>query len=134
MGWNNIDLTTVNPNLEIIPKDKTFTWELAPGTKYDERDSGRIVASATIVNDGEFTGRRLSFSYPDPSKKDWSPRMLKRLEQALGVDASIGEDPVAYLNRAAGNRFMTDVRHTEPNDEYPNPMANLNIFNVRPSA
>lgn len=133
MTWKNIDLANINPNLELIPA-KQYTFELLVGAKYDDRDPGRISANAAIVNDGEFTGRRLFFSYPNPEIKEWSPKALKRLEQALGVDAQEGEDPVAYLNRAAGSRFGAAVTHTVPNEEYPNPRANLNIFSVKPAA
>lgn len=141
MSWANIDLTTISPTLEIIP-EKMFTWELLPGATYDERDHGRINVSAAIVNDGEFSGRKIFFSYPDPEgvsprsgkKQDWSAIALKRLEQAIGVDYEAGEDPVHFLNRAAGSRFMSGVQHSKPTDEYPNPRANLNLLNVRPSA
>lgn len=132
MTWQAIDLKNINPNLEIIPA-KQYVFELLAGAKYGERDPGRIEANAAIVNDGEFTGRRLFFSYPDPTTKEWSPKALKRLEQSLGVDAEEGEDPVAYLNRAAGSRFGAAVTHTAPTPEYPNARANLNIFSVKPS-
>lgn len=133
MSWETIDLTSVSTALEIIP-EKTFTFELLPGAKYDERDPNRISCQAAIVQDGEFTGRRIFFSYPDPSVKEWSPKALKRLEQAIGIDIERGEDPVTYLNRVAGNHFMTNVTHSKPTDEYPNPRANLNLFNVKPAA
>lgn len=132
MTWANVDLVNINPNLELIPA-KNYVFELLPGAKYDDRDPGRITANAAIVNDGEFTGRRIFFSYPDPAVKEWAPKALKRLEQALGEDAQEGEDPVAYLNRAAGSRFGAEVKHTAPTDEYPNARANLNIFSVKPS-
>lgn len=132
MSWNSIDLSTVNPNLEIIPV-KSYTWELLPGTKYSERDPGKIEVSAAIVNDGEFTGRRIFFSYPDPGVKEWSPKVLRRLLDAMGADYQAGEDPVAILNSSAGHRFAASVTHSKPTEEYPNPRANLDIFNPKPS-
>ena len=140
MSWQNIDLTKINPQAEIIP-EKTYTFELAPGAKYDERDPGRILVSASIVNDGEFTGRRVFFSYPDPesfnskgNKNDWSAKALVRLLTAVGADLQEGEDPVSALNRAAGGRFTSKVTHSKPTEEYPNPRANLDIFNPKPAA
>lgn len=139
MSWTTIDLTQVNPAPEIIPP-KQYTFELAPGTKYDERDPGRILCSASIVNDGEFTGRRMFFSYPDPegfnskgNKNDWSSKAVVRLLTALGHEPT-NADVVDQLNAAAGGRFVAEVTHTKPTEEYPNPRANLNIFNPKPAA
>jgi hypothetical protein len=132
-AWQSIDLSKVNPNLEIVPAG-TYTFSLS-GAKYGFNDPNRIEATATIVSEGEFAGRKLFFSYPDPSrpKCDWSPKALKRLMQAIGEDPTEGEDPVAYLNRIAGSHFNASVRHTKPTDEYPNPRAELNVFNVSPA-
>ena len=136
--WTDFNLKDINPNVEAIPPSK-YTWELLAGTKYDEKN--RIVVSAAIVNDGEFTGRRLSFSYPDPNsfsaagkKNDWSGKMLKRLENALGIESGAGEDPVDYLNRVAGNRFAAPAKLGKTTDEYPTPRTELDIFNVGPAA
>lgn len=131
LGWQNIDLSNISTNLETIP-EKTYTWELAPGAREDE--SGRIVASATIVNDGEFTGRRLTFSYPNPEHYDWSPRVLKRLIEVMGLDSTPGQNPVEVLNAASGSRFSAAVKHSAPTPEYPRARANLDIFNVKPAA
>lgn len=138
MGWQTIKLSEVNPNLEIIP-ERTFTWELLSGAHYDERDPGRVVASAAIVNDGEFTGRRLTFSYPDPesvsskgAKNEWSPKALRRLLDAMGYAPGETEDPVTALNNAAGGKFVAAVKHQAATEEYPTPRANLNIYNPKP--
>lgn len=140
MSWQSIDLTKISPDPEIIPA-KAYTFELNTGSRYDERDPGRIVTSATIVNDGEFTGRRVGFSYPDPEgfsasgkKQDWSAKMLVRLLNACGYTLQEGEDPVTALNNAAGSRFTAKITHSKPSDEYPNPRANLDIFHPEPAA
>lgn len=127
MSWTNVDLTTINPQLEIVP-EKVYTFELLPGAQYSDRNPEEISIQVAIVNDGEFTGRRLYGKYsPDEVKA------LKRLEQAMGVDAEPGEDPVTYLNRAAGSRFSTGVRHSKPNEQYPNPKAFLQLWSVKPA-
>lgn len=128
MSWQNINLKEINPNLELIP-EKTFTWELLAGAKYDDRNPDQIVINVAIVNDGENSGRRLFVNY-----KPGDEKALKRLEQAIGVDAEDGEDPVAYLTRAAGGRFSAGVKQTSPSPEYPNPKAFLQKWNVKPAA
>lgn len=138
MPWLTTDLTTVNPNAEAIPEG-TYTFSLG-GAKYDDRGYNRIEANATIVTEGDFMGRKMFFSYPDPEsinskgkKNDWSAKALKRLEQSLGVDASAGEDPVEYLNRVAGTRFSAPVSMRPATDDYP-ARPELVIFKVGPAA
>jgi hypothetical protein len=137
LPWTNFNLKDINPNLEAIPV-KEYTWELLPGTKYDEKN--RVIAQAAIVNDGEFTGRRITFSYPDPEtfdskgkKNDWAGKMLKRLENAIGIESEDQEDVVFYLNRVAGNRFSAKVKLGKTSEDYPTPRTELDIFNVRPA-
>lgn len=139
MSWTNIDLTNVNPNVELVAVGE-YTFKLG-GAKYGDSDPNRIEVNATIATDGDFTGRKLYFSYPDPAKPkcDWSPRMLKRLEVALGVDALPQQDPVEYLNGAAGNIFAAPVNHRKgginpaTGDNYPD-RAEIDIFKVRAAA
>lgn len=141
MSWNDINLKDISPVEEIIP-EKTFTFELLPGAKFDERGSGGVNVQFAIVNDGEFTGRRMFGFYPDPTsvsarsgkRQDWSGVAMRRLEQALGIDINDGEKVVEYLNRAAGGRVSTSVKHSAPTDEYPTPKAQLNLLNVKPAA
>lgn len=132
MSWQTIDLSTINPNLEIVPEG-SYTFSVS-GAKYGTTDPGRVEVTATLVTEGDYTGRKLFFSYPDPEKMDWSPKAFKRLEQAIGVDANAGEGPVEYLNRVAGSRFRATVKHRKPTEEFPNPKADLNIFSVSPAA
>src|ERR1700690_2778624 len=107
MSWANIDLKNVSTEFELVPEGK-YTLELSSGAKYN--DNGTILASATIVSEGEFAGKRVLFSYPDPEStsskgkvQSWSAVAFKRLTQAIGVDVNEGEDHAAYLNRVAGN-------------------------------
>lgn len=139
MSWENFDLSTVNPNNEILPEGD-YTFKLS-GAKYAANSPGRIEANATVATEGDFTGRKVFFSYPDPSgfdakgkSMDWSAKALKRLEIALGVDATPGQDPVEYLNGAAvaGGTFAAPVVH-KTSDEYPT-KAEVVIFKVRPAA
>jgi len=139
MSWTNVDLSNVNPNIEIVPEGE-YTFKLG-GAKYGDSDPGRIECNATVSTEGDFTGRKLFFSYPDPQKPrcEWSPRMLKQLEIALGIDALPGQDPVAYLNGAAGNVFAAPVKHRKggvnptTGDNYPD-RAEIDIFKVRVAA
>lgn len=138
MAWTNVDLKNVSTQLELIPEG-TYTLELAPGTKYDEKN-GAVRASASIVGDGEFTGKRVFFSYPDPESisskgkvNTWSAVALKRLIESLGVDQNEGEDVVEFLNRISGNRFAGTIKHQPATEQYP-ASASLNLFNVKPAA
>lgn len=130
MSWQDVNLKTIDPNLEIIPAKK-FTFEILAGAKLDDRNPDTVSVSMGIAEDGEFKGRRLYASYsPEDAKA------LKRLSVAIGVDFEDGEehDPLGYLSRVAGNRFITNVTHSKPNDQYPNPKAFLNKWNPSPAA
>jgi hypothetical protein len=138
LSWQNIDLKNVSTEIKAIP-DATYTLEINPGTKKNERDT--VLVSATVAQDGEFTGRKVYFSYPDPESVSaggkiysWSAVAFMRLVQALGVDLNDGEEPEAYLNRVAGSRFQAPVNTTPATDEYPQPRTNVKIFNVKPAA
>ena len=126
-GWSTIDLTKVNPTLEPIAAGK-YDFTLAGGAKYD--DKGRILVSAVIASEGEFTGKHVFFSYPDPEQVPDSSKLLARLMHAMGIDAVPGEDPVAFLNRAAGGRFRAAIKHSENKEDPSIKYANLNIYSV----
>ena len=134
MGWNDVDLKNVSPTIEPVAEGN-YTLQLLPGAKFSEQDSQKIEASAAIT-DGEFAGRKLFFTYPDPAKFDWSPRVFKRLVNSLGVDMTEGEGPTEYLNRAAGQRFAGPVRHRKytAQDGTEVTKAELVIFNLGPAA
>ena len=131
-SWTTVNLADINPNLETVPVGD-YTFSLG-GAKYGNSDPNRVEVNATIVTEGDFTGRKVFFSYPDPDKYDWSPKALKRLEVALGVDMLPGQDPVEYLNSVGGHRFAAPVRHGKTTPEYPTPKAEVDIFKVRPAA
>lgn len=137
MGWENIDLKDISTQDALIPPG-VYSFELSSGAKFDEK--GTIKTSATVNGNGEFTGKRVFFTYPDPESisaagkvNSWSAVAFKRLEQALGVDVNEGESPVDYLNRVAGNRFQGTITHSPATEQYP-AQARLNIFNVKPAA
>lgn len=137
MSWTNINFKEVNPATVDVIAEGIYKLQLNAGAKYN--DSQSILASATIAQDGEFTGKRLLFSYPDPEStsrdgkvQDWSKIAFKRLEVAMGVDMEEGEDPVTYLNRAAGNYFSGKV--VVKADANGTPRSNLQLLNVKPAA
>jgi|SRR5581483_26784 len=134
MGWTEVSLKDISPNVEILP-EKEFTLKLT-GAKYG--NNGRINLTAQVVDDGEFTGRKAYFDYPDPDSQPWALHALKRLEIALGVDQEEGEDIVQYLNRAAnlGAKFSSNFKHrkyTPPGGEEKT-KSELNINAVRAAA
>lgn len=137
MSWTNVNIKEINPaQLDLVaPGDYVFV--LNAGAKYNER--GAILASATIESDGEFRGKKMLFSYPDPESvssegkvQTWSSVAFKRLEVALGQDVDEGEDPVAYLNRVAGGKFAAKV--TAKEDNTGTKRSNIQLLNVRPAA
>ena len=136
MSWKNVNMVDVKTDLDIIPVAR-YTFELLPGAKYSENVPGRIEVSAAIVNGGEFTGRKVFFSYPDPVAKEWSPKVLKRLMNSIGIDPAYEEDPVAYLNRVAHSHFSMPMKHSQQvNEETGTSITRSNgdIFNVSPAA
>jgi len=137
MSWTSINLKEINPAQLDLVAAGSYKFRLNPGAKYNDR--GSILASATIESDGEFTGKRMLFSYPDPESTDkngkvqnWSSVALKRLEVATGQEVQDGEDPVAFLNRIAGSFFQTGV--TVKEDETGTKRSNLQLLNVKPAA
>lgn len=137
MSWTNINLKEINPAQLDLVAAGTYTFSLNTGAKYN--DNGAILASATIESDGEFRGKRMLFSYPDPESisssgkvQQWSSVAFKRLEVALGQDVEEGEDPVAYLNRVAGSKFSAGV--VVKDDNTGTKRSNIQLLNVKPAA
>lgn len=137
MSWTNVNIREVNPNLLDLVAAGTYVFSINSGAKYNDR--GAILASATIESDGEFRGKRMLFSYPDPESTNsagkvqtWSSVAFKRMEVALGQDIEEGEDPVAYLNRVAGSKFSAGVVVKE--DETGTKRSNIQLLNVKPAA
>lgn len=131
MSWAEVDLTQISTAITPVAEGE-HVFELLPGAKYSDFDPARVEAQAAIV-DGEFQGRKMFFSYPDPAKQEWSPRVFKRLVESLGQDIESGENPVSYLNRSAGLRFKAPVTHRKGEEGAP-VKADLNIFKVKPAA
>jgi|SRR5882672_9683427 len=137
MSWENIDLKDISTQTELLPAG-TYNFELSPGAKKDER--GALKVSATVNGHGEFTGKRVFFSFPDPEaisaegkSMAWSATALKRFEQAIGIEINPGETKEAYLNRVAGNHFQTSTTINPATEQYP-PSVRVNLFNFKPSA
>lgn len=136
MGWDAVKLSEVNPNAELIPAGE-YTFQLS-GAKLNDRDPNRIDVTAFITTEGPQSGRKVFFSYPDPEapKMGWVLKAMKRLEIALGVDQTDGEEVLAYLNRASGNRFATNIFHRSYTPEGGTEVvrAEVNVFNVHAAA
>jgi hypothetical protein len=129
LSWN-IDLKSINPSDLNLVADGLYTFQINPGSSYNER--GGINASATIQSDGEFKGKKMLFSYPDPQEYAWSAPALKRLAIATGNDVEEGEDPVDFLNRIAGGLFATKVVNKD--DKTGVKRSNLQTMSVKPAA
>jgi hypothetical protein len=138
MGWVNLKADEVSPFQEPIAIGD-YDFQLLGATL--DNASNRLNIKAVIASDGEYTGRRVRFSFPDPDQYDWAPRVFARLREALGVTALPGEEPLTYLNRAAenGGRFGAQITHREyvPEGGDPNTpqvSSDVDIFNFRVAA
>lgn len=108
--WETILLADVNPNQEPVPEgDYAFTLR---GASPNNFNPAKLDVSAVISSEGDFMGRLIRFSYPDPNEFDWSARTVKRLEIALGIDSLPGESTLEFLNRAGqeGARFSAPIK------------------------
>lgn len=132
-NWTAIKFSEINPNPEVIPAGE-YVFSLN-GAKYNDTDKNKVECNATIVSEGDFTGRKLFFSYPDPAVYDWSTKAFKRMESALGTDMADGADPIEYLNSVAGTHFgaSTKVRPEDKERGYP-AKADIQLFSVHPAA
>jgi hypothetical protein len=133
MGFETVILADVKIERPApVPAGKGYTFQLQPGAAYRVNSKSNIqeLNVRFDVADGEFAGRPVFVSYPDPTAvaKDkvdqqtgavtagkpmsWSAQALKKLEIALGTDSLPGEDPATYLNRVALNshsRITADI-------------------------
>lgn len=110
MSWGDVDLSTVATDLEVLPESiLNFVVVSAKPNKFDAEK----VDVLAKVFDGELKGRTTFFSYPDPAKQDWSPGVFARLAKSMGIPIEKGEQPVAYINRAAsaGGKFTAPIKH-----------------------
>lgn len=130
MSWQNLNLKEINASDLNLVADGTYNFQLNAGAKYNE--FGGIFASATIVSDGEFKGKRVSFSYPNPDEYNWSAPALKRLVIATGNEVEENEDPVEVLNRISGSLFATKIVNKD--DKTGVKRSNLQTMSVKPAA
>jgi hypothetical protein len=128
MAWS-INLKEISANdLNLVP-DGVYTFSLNAGASYN--DKGGINASAQIITDGPYRGRKMLFSYPNPDQFPWAGPSLKKLSVAIGIDVEDGEDPVEYLNRVAGSLFSSKVvNKVDKNGE---DRSNLQTMSVKPA-
>lgn len=114
MSWADVDLTEVSPDNELLPEDRDYVFELLAGAKPNQFNPNRIEVAARVA-EGEFTGRVLYFSYPDPDEQPWVRGVFVRMVKAIGQELNDDEkyDPVRYLNRVAGGKFVTKVKHRQ---------------------
>jgi hypothetical protein len=110
MSWGDINLSELTTEQKTLPEETDFNFELLPGAKFNPWKPSRIDAGAKVI-DGEHEGQRIYFSYPDPVENSWVTGVFARMIKALGVPATDGEDPISYLNRAAGAKFVSKVKH-----------------------
>ncbi len=130
MTWQQINLKEVNPSDLNLVADGVYSFNLNPGAQYN--DFGGIFLSATITSDGEFKGKRVSFSYPNPDEYNWAGPALKRLFVVTGNDVEDNEDPVAALNRIAGATFSAKIVNKD--DKTGTKRSNLQTMSVKPAA
>jgi hypothetical protein len=118
MGWEQVTLYDVKLDKPPAVPAGSYVFTLQPGASYRQNPYNGIqeLNVRFDVTEGEFAGRPVFVSYPDPSAIDgkgkpmtWSTQALKVLEISLGVDSLPGEDTAAYLNRVAlnGNARIT---------------------------
>lgn len=141
MSWENVDLRDVKPGWDTVAEGD-YTYIILPGTKLGQY--GDLQVPVSIVSEGEFNGRRLFLSYPDPTgdpvKFGWSSKALKCLEVAIGLeqDVDAGETKVEWLNRAgaAFAKFASPVTHRKKTNKAGEEItvADVSLFKVRPAA
>lgn len=145
MGWKDVSLAEVSPTFEVLPQAE-YTLEVV-GASYreDKNQAGFVDISMRVaVAAGDYQGRTLFVDYPDPERVskagkpfDWSKQALKRLEHALGIEQTPGEDLVDMLNRARGLHFVApvEVQVSKPDEHSEEIKRNrVALFKVRPAA
>ena len=137
MSWETVDLTGVSTEMETLPENVPFTFQLLAGAKYGQWDPNKIELGAKVVS-GEYAGRVVYFSYGNPEKSPSMIQALKRLEVALVKDGApaieADEDKVAYLNNpdVVGKHFIAPLKHrTYEKDGENITKADVSVFKVR---
>lgn len=160
MGFVDVKLSDVELDKPSPVTKGEYTFQLAPGAAYRiNQYTGveELNVSASVASEGDFQGRRVFWSYPDPTaigKKSgkpmsWSAQALKKFELALGEDSLPGEDPATYLNRVAlngnvrfGASMVDETRKNEETGKYEpytregetEPRAVFSVFTVHAAA
>lgn len=137
MSWQEIDLASITDEMDTIPNGQ-YVFELITGTKYGKFDPNKLEVPAKIA-EGEFKGRIVYLSYPDPAKKSWSPAAVKRLEMALVKDGaaaiSDNQDPTVFFNQddVVGHKFISvyETREYTGNDGEQKKASDVKLFKVR---
>ena len=150
MGFETVILADVKLEKTKQPPTGTYIFQLLPTAEVrPNKFTGveELNLSAAIA-EGDFSGRRVFWTYPDPSSlgKDgkpltWSTQAMKKLEVVLGIDSNEGESSRDYFNRAASTGNARFSAYFGPNAKHPytpvgadEPNNELNIFSVKPSA
>jgi hypothetical protein len=151
MGWEQISLADVSIEKPQPVPAGTYVFTLQPGASYRQNPYNGV-AELNVrfdVSEGEFAGRPVFVSYPDPTALNkegkpmtWSAQALKKLEISLGQDALPGEDTAAYLNRIATNGNARVVAPLLPGKTYTDKKTGLErveapkfgIFDIAPAA
>ena len=130
-----------------IPPVGSYVFQLAPGA--EERPNKfngtmELNLSATVA-EGEQAGKRVFWTYPDPTalnKKGeplaFSSQAMKKLEIAIGVDALPGETFPEYFRRVGSqnvrfggemlpNKYVKDGKEVEGDPKF-------GIFSVKAAA
>ena len=131
INWNEIQ---VLPQL-VATGEYTFTLL---GGKFDEATSRLVVSSA--IASGDFTGKRISFSYPNFATQEWATIEFKRLLIALQESGAPtleeDEDEASYLQRVAGMNFSGKIKHetyTDKESGESRTVAKLMLSSVKPA-
>jgi len=112
LGWETVSLADTKIDKPAAVPAGNYVFVLQPGASYRTNPFNQIeeLNVRFDVAEGEFAGRPVFVSYPDPTALNkagkpmtWSAQALKKLEIALGQDALPGEGTAAYLNRVAMN-------------------------------
>lgn len=152
MGFESVTLADTKLEKPAPVPAGHYVFQLQPGASYRENPYNKIQelnVRFDVTSEGEFQGRPVFVTYPDPTavtatgkSLKWSAQALKKLEISLGVDALPGEDTAAYLNRVAlsgGARVTADIL---PGKTYKDSKtgqektgdADFGIFTVGPAA
>lgn len=112
MSWENVVLADTKIEKPSPVPVGSYIFTLQPGASYRQNPYNNVqeLNVRFDVTEGEFSGRPVFVSYPDPTALNkegkpltWSAQALKKLEISIGQDALPGEDTASYLNRVAMN-------------------------------